>query len=178
MPLDDQHDKILPIKRGGCKPALSLGGSPVEGAQGPSNRIYRGRIIMRQPSQLRDVWRSMRHRCNNPKRWDYKHYGGRGVKVCKRWDSYELFAADVGPHPGKGLTLDRIDGSKGYEPGNVRWASRTVQSRNSSGCRLNMGHAKQIRDAYKRGLIQRVIAVQFGLTQSYVSKIIRGANWK
>jgi hypothetical protein len=69
------------------------------------------------------VWMSMNQRCNNPNHKSYKDYGGRGIKVCERWKSYENFVADVGYRPAKGLQLDRIDNERGYEPGNCCWAT-------------------------------------------------------
>jgi hypothetical protein len=76
------------------------------------------------------VWQSMRQRCNNPGHKSFDAYGGRGIKVCERWDSFEAFQEDVGAHPGAGLQLDRIDNARGYEPGNVRWSTPAVQTRN------------------------------------------------
>lgn len=57
-------------------------------------------------------------------------YFERGIQVCERWNDYALFLADVGDRP-EGTTLDRIDNDKGYEPGNCRWATSSVQRRNS-----------------------------------------------
>jgi hypothetical protein len=69
----------------------------------------------------------MRSRCNNPNFPSYKDYGGRGITVCAAWDDFAVFCADVGPRP-EGMTLDRIAGARGYEPGNCRWASRQTQN--------------------------------------------------
>ena len=100
-------------------------------ARGPANAMFKhgeGHFGKRTP--LYRLWMSMRSRCNNPNQKDYPYYGGRGITVCKRWDSYKQFAADVGPHPGGGMTLDRKNNSKGYSPGNVRWATRMEQRHN------------------------------------------------
>jgi hypothetical protein len=75
-------------------------------------------------------WQSMKWRCLDPNNKDFPRWGGAGVTIWPEWvDSFERFFADVGPRP-KGTTLDRIDGTRGYEPGNVRWATPTEQARN------------------------------------------------
>lgn len=76
------------------------------------------------------AWGGMIQRCTNPKAKYYNDYGGRGIDVCERWRKFENFFADVGFRPAPGLTLDRIENNKNYEPGNVRWATRSTQQRN------------------------------------------------
>lgn len=73
-------------------------------------------------------WRGMMQRTNDPNHEHYKYYGGRGIKVCKRWKEFANFLADMGPKP-KGKTLDRFPNNDGnYEPGNCRWASWKEQA--------------------------------------------------
>jgi hypothetical protein len=77
-----------------------------------------------------ECWHSMIQRCCNPNDHAAQWYSERGISVCDRWrDSFEAFLADMGERP-EGLTLDRIDNNKGYEPGNCRWATWSQQSRN------------------------------------------------
>lgn len=78
-------------------------------------------------------WAHMVARCTNPKHKDFRRYGGRGIAVCKEWrESFALFLHCVGPRPSAGHSIDRIENARGYEPGNVRWATRLEQSRNQS----------------------------------------------
>lgn len=81
-------------------------------------------------------WTGMIQRCHNEKNPSYQDYGGRGITVHADWrgpGGFELFFAHVGPRPAPGLSIDRIDNSRGYEPGNLRWATRSVQMRNRRG---------------------------------------------
>lgn len=75
------------------------------------------------------IWRSMKQRCLNSKRKDFKNYGGRGITFCKRWESFELFLEDMGERP-EGMSLERNDSNQNYEPSNCRWATPTEQARN------------------------------------------------
>lgn len=85
----------------------------------------------RTASPIYQVWSNMRRRCNDPNNPAYANYGGRGITVCERWNSsFENFLYDVGEPPNPKDTIDRIDNSKGYEPGNVKWSTRQEQNQN------------------------------------------------
>lgn len=71
----------------------------------------------------------MKNRCNNPKDINYGNYGGRGIRVCDRWASYENFRNDMGQKP-NGYHLDRIDNDGNYEPVNCRWVTHSQNARN------------------------------------------------
>ena len=75
-------------------------------------------------------WDSMKQRCNNKNHVRYKEYGGRGIKVCKRWnDSYDNFYADMGARP-VGKTLDRKNPNQNYTPKNCIWSTVKEQNNN------------------------------------------------
>jgi hypothetical protein len=75
------------------------------------------------------TWAAMRQRCNDPGHRYYHCYGGRGIRVCQKWNSFAAFLRDMGPRP-KGYTLDRIDNDGNYTPGNCRWVTRKQNNRN------------------------------------------------
>jgi len=76
------------------------------------------------------IWKAMRSRCNNPNLPRYKDYGGRGITVCKRWEKFENFLADMGEAP-KGMSIDRVNNDKGYSPKNCKWATTKEQNNNT-----------------------------------------------
>jgi hypothetical protein len=76
-------------------------------------------------------------RCQNPHHRDFKSYGGRGIVVCERWltgdgkkSGFDCFFEDMGPRPGPGLSIDRVDNNGNYEPKNCRWATAAQQMSN------------------------------------------------
>ena len=95
-----------------------------------------------QSSVEYSAWSHMRQRCLNPDDPRWSAYGGRGIKICVGWqgaEGFKNFLACIGPKPSPKHSLDRIDNDRGYEPGNVRWATAKEQQRNRrTNCRVTI----------------------------------------
>lgn len=81
-----------------------------------------------------NAWAGIKKRCQNKRASNYKYYGGRGITICRRWDSFELFFADMGIAPSPQHSIDRIDCDGNYEPNNCRWATIEQQLSNRRDC--------------------------------------------
>ena len=97
---------------------------------------------------LYGLWSSMLTRCYNKNSKGYKHYGGRGIKVCDRWKTdnmgFENFLVDMGERPSPLYTLDRVDVDGNYCPENCRWATQTQQSNNRTDSIILFYHGKRV----------------------------------
>jgi len=123
------------------------------------------------------AWLGMRQRCCNPNNKDYPHYGGRGITICERWqNSFLAFAADMSPRP-DGYSLDRIDNDRGYQPGNVRWASLATQNRNTRVSKLSSHEVSVIRRSHAGGVSSTLLSRQFGVTPKTIRQIVNHQKW-
>ncbi len=82
------------------------------------------------------VWKEMIRRCTNHNHKRYAEWGGRGIGVCERWEVFSNFITDMGLRPTKGMSIERRDNNKGYNPENCYWATALEQNNNTKSNRL------------------------------------------
>lgn len=82
------------------------------------------------------VWKTMRARCHCRTNRQFADYGGRGIRVCRRWAKFVNFLADMGRRPTARHTIERRDNDRGYSPENCYWATKVQQGRNKRTNRL------------------------------------------
>ncbi|MDE2098097.1 MAG: hypothetical protein KGL39_12660 [Patescibacteria group bacterium] len=117
-------------------------------------------------------WASMRNRCLNVKGEHYHRYGGRGIKICKRWsgpNGFTNFLNDMGPKPTSKHEIERINNDGNYEPCNCRWATRQEQMLNTSQNRRFTFRGKS--------LTLRQWAQETGISQHTLSSRIHQYGW-
>ena len=124
------------------------------------------------------AWDSMLQRCYNRRHRAWKNYGGRSIRVCERWLIFENFAADMGPHPGKGWSLDRYPDNDGnYELNNCRWATKSMQRRNQRNNKLTQVQADEIKTRRLNGESQNALATEFSVSRNMIWLIVRERIW-
>lgn len=126
-------------------------------------------------------WYGMIQRCTNPEHHKYHLYGGRGITVCDRWLDFKAFLEDMGPKPNSRLTIDRMDGNKGYTPNNCRWADAVTQNNNRSntmaiyidGRKMRLDELKRIYNStLKTSVISRRIKRGWNLEDAFTKPLM------
>lgn len=111
------------------------------------------------------AWSGMKDRCENPSAEKYPRYGGRGIKVCEKWQKYENFLSDMGRKPTPKHSIERVDNDKGYDPDNCIWATAEVQANNKSTTRILVFEGRS------QSLTQW--AREFGIKRSAMRRLVR-----
>ena len=134
------------------------------------------------------LWNNIRHRCYLQSHRSQQHYSSRGIGMCPEWkESFETFynylIENIGPKPIPNHSLDRIDNNRGYEPGNIRWATTFEQAINKSTTKFTIEDVKKIREDFlswsgTKKDFYRKIAKQYNSGLSTVQQIINNITWK
>lgn len=123
-------------------------------------------------------WGSMRTRCLNPKNISYKYYGGKGIKITKRWSKFENFLEDMGPRPSIQHSLERNNNKKSYRKNNCCWILKREQPRHRDYAKLSMPVARLIRTMYaSERFTQAELAKEFNISASHMFTVIHGTYW-
>jgi hypothetical protein len=133
------------------------------------------------------AWMNAKTDCYDPKRWDYKNYGGRGIRIYEGWvNDFSAFLDSVGRRPTNTHTLGRIDNDGDYKPGNVEWQTRSEQQRNRrnsnvetrKGAKLTYAKACKIRQLYSQGYhTHQSLAIRFSVSESMIGWIVKNKRW-
>jgi hypothetical protein len=119
----------------------------------------------------------MVQRCTNPARNNWHDYGGRGIKVCRRWLKFDNFLADMGERP-PGTSIGRRDCDGGYSPANCEWQTDIQQNRQRRNSRLDPLKAEAIRRRYARGNeTQRGLGKEYGVSKTMIRNVVTGRAW-
>jgi hypothetical protein len=124
------------------------------------------------------TWYQMNRRCTDPTNPRFPRYGGRGISVCERWQSFRNFYADMGPRPSPDHSLDRINNDGSYSPDNCRWVTRLVQQHNSSHTVLTAETVAAIRTEHAAGVLgYKNLGRKYGVTGANIRRVVKRQTW-
>lgn len=122
-------------------------------------------------------WQCMMSRCRYKNRDISNKYVNRGIKVCKRWNNFENFLADMGERP-TGMSIERKNNNGNYTLSNCCWATPTQQARNRRNAKLDFDKAVIVWTLMHQGIKPRVIACRFKCSESLPRELYKGKCWK
>lgn len=115
-------------------------------------------------TRLYRIWIAMKQRCDNPRKWNYKYYGGKGVTYCEEWKDFVAFKTWAESNGyAEDLSIDRIDFNRGYSPDNCRWVTQSVQTAN----RKMNGSTEYIGVAYSSDHYRFVTAMSINYKKAF-----------